>query len=104
MPRSRSRSRRNKTKNKSHRRKTLSRKRLGAGYWGRPVVVGRRPFMMAPVAVAGAGGGSWFQAATMKHQGDEQLKLQREQLQHQEEMDRAELDLRRQQLTKSNQI
>ena len=60
--------------------------------------------MMAPVAVAGAGGGSWFQAATMKHQGDEQLKLQREQLQHQEEMDRAELDLRRQQLTKSNQI
>ena len=98
MPRSRSRSRRNKTKNKSHRpKKSISRKRLGAGYWG-------RPFMMAPVAVAGAGGGSWFQAATMKHQGDEQLKLQREQLQHQEEMDRAELDLRRQQLTKSNQI
>ena len=102
MPRSRSR-KNNKAKTRSRRRKTVSRKRLRGGYWGRPVVVGR-PFMMAPVAVAGAGGGSWFQAATMKHQGDEQLKLQREQLQHQEEMDKAELDLRRQQLTKSNQI
>lgn len=99
MSRSRSRSRKNKTKTRSRRRKTISRKRLKAGYWGRPVVVGR-PFMMAP----GAGGGNWFRAATMKHQGDEQLKLQREQLQHQEEMDRAELDLRRQQLSKSNEI